>query len=175
MFAIRLVLFTLLNLVATAVISADAEQSVEPLQALEEPVPAPDFELLDPAGQTHTLADYQGKVLVVNFWATWCPPCIREMPALQNLRTTLHEQGLEVLGINMGENAEQVALFRERINVDFPLLLDENMVMSTAWEVLNLPTTFIVDRKGMITYAEVGDKPWDDPVIVQQIEVLLAD
>ena len=167
---IALFLFSLMAYAAGA-----DEESIEPLQALSEAIAAPDFELLDSTGNTHTLEDYQGQVLVVNFWATWCPPCIREMPSLQNLRSALHDRGLEVLGINMGEGPDEIAFFNERVKVEFPLLLDEDMVMTTAWEVQNLPTTFIVDRNSMIIYAEVGDKPWDDPVIMAQLEALLAD
>ncbi|MEZ5589250.1 MAG: redoxin domain-containing protein [Gammaproteobacteria bacterium] len=168
----RFFLFALLSLSAVYTGSASA-QAVEPLLALDEPVAAPAFTLPDAQGQSHSLADYQGKVLVVNFWATWCPPCIHEMPALQNLRTTLQARGLEVIGINMGETQDDITRFTDRLSVDFPLLLDENLVATMAWQVQNLPTTFVVNRDGMIVYSEVGDKPWDDPVILQQIEALL--
>jgi len=171
---VRFVLFSLFFAFTASAFSA-SDQAIEPLFALEDSLAAPDFELLDQHGQTHTLADYKDQVLIVNFWATWCPPCIHEMPALQNLRTTLHERGLEVLGINMGEAQAQVDTFTNQVAVDFPLLLDENMVATMAWQVQNLPTTFVVNRDGTIIYAEVGDKPWDDPVIMQQIEALLID
>ena len=176
MVSLRLsVLLGLLFISFTGLAAGTDEEPIEPLQALAEPVAAPDFELLDSVGNTHTLANYQGRVLVVNFWATWCPPCIREMPSLQNLRSALHDRGLEVLGINMGEGPDEIEFFNNRVSVEFPLLLDENMIMTTDWEVQNLPTTFVVDRNGRIIYAEVGDKPWDDPVIVEQIEALLDE
>ena len=171
---VRIVFFSLSFGFTFSAFSAD-DQAIEPLFALEDSLAASDFELFDQQGQTHTLADYKGQVLIVNFWATWCPPCIHEMPALQNLRTTLRERGLEVLGINMGETQAQVDTFTNQVAVDFPLLLDENMVATMAWQVQNLPTTFVVNKDGMIIYAEVGDKPWDDPVIMQQIEALLID
>lgn len=144
------------------------------LDPLPEPIAAPDFNQPDQSGQKHTLADYQDKVLVVNFWATWCPPCIREMPSLDRLQQQLKDQGLEVIGVNMGETPERIATFTDRIKVGFPLLYDEDMTMTMNWEVQHLPTTFIVNRAGEIIYAVVGDKPWDDPAIAEQIQALLS-
>jgi peroxiredoxin len=153
---------------AVAVTAAE----VEPLVPLDDPRPAPAFELSDTAGDTHRLADYTGRTLVVNFWATWCPPCIKEMPALDNLQRELLDDGVVVLGVNMGETVEDIAGFTDRVAVDFPLLLSLDMSAGQAWGVRGLPTTYIVDKQGQIVYEILGEKPWDDPVIVEQIRDL---
>lgn len=145
---------------------------VEPLQPLSEPRPAPAFSFPDMDGQTHHLDDYAGRVLVVNFWATWCPPCVREMPALDRLQSELADDGVVVFGANLGETAEDIAAFLQRVPVDFPLLLDPDMNAGMEWGVRGLPTTYIIDGQGQILFEVLGDKHWDDPVIVEQIRAL---
>lgn len=143
-----------------------------PLTPLDSPRPAPEFSLADTAGDTHTLADYRGRVLVVNFWATWCPPCVKEMPALDRLQQQLGEAGVQVVGINMGETTDDIASFNERVPVDFPLLLSPDMSAGQDWGVRGLPTTFILDPEGRIVFEVLGDQPWDDATIVDQIREL---
>lgn len=136
--------------------------------------PAPAFSLQDINGKTHTLADYKDKVLVVNFWATWCAPCIKEMPSLQRAWEHLRESNIEVIAINMGETQEDIMGFLEKRPVEFPLLLDTEMSQSAEWKIKGLPTTFIIDGAGQIVYTVIGDKEWDDPVILEQISAVKA-
>ena len=93
--------------------------------------PAPDFSISDLSGVQYSL----GKTLVVNFWATWCPPCIKEMPALQDAWQQLKEHNVQVLGINMGETADDIQQFMQQasLDIDFPLLLDENMAQARSF------------------------------------------
>ena len=134
--------------------------------------PAPEFSALDLQGQTHTLAGYQGRVLIVNFWATWCPPCIKEMPSLQRAWEQLRDDGIQVLGFSMGDSPADIERFLKITPVEFPLLLDENMEQGQLWSLKGLPTTFVVDSTGQIVYTVLGDREWDEPAIIEQIRNL---
>ncbi len=148
---------------------------VEPLQPLTTTRPAPAFNFPDRDGMAHTLQDYAGQVLVVNFWATWCPPCVRELPALDRLQQQLAADGVVVLGVNLGESAEEIDTFLQRVvDVEFTLLLDPVMHASREWGIRGLPTTYIIDDHGTILFEVLGDKHWDDPVIVEQIRAVTA-
>ena len=113
---------------------------------------APDFTLATLDGSTVRLADLRGKVVLLNFWATWCPPCKAEMPDLDALQRIYGEsQGLVVLGINLQEDAGTVASFVQERNLSFPVLLDtDGTVTSGLYQVRPLPTSFIIDRQGYI-------------------------
>jgi cytochrome c biogenesis protein CcmG/thiol:disulfide interchange protein DsbE len=134
-----------------------AEQSkpamTGPSQAL-----APDFELATLDGGSIRLADLRGKVVLLNFWATWCPPCKAEMPDLDALHRAYGEtQGLVVLGVNLQEPVDTVAPFVRDRNLSFPILLDtDGRVTSDLFHVRPLPTTFIIDRQGYIRDAWNG-------------------
>ena len=144
----------------------------EELTALKEPQAAPEFSYQDINGNTHTLAGYQGKVVVVNFWATWCPPCIKEMPSLQSASEQLKQDDIHVLGINIGDNKEAIEDFLELTPVDFPLLMDENMDSMALWALKGLPTTHILNPAGQIAFTVLGDKEWDEPSLLEQIRSL---
>ena len=165
--------FLLLMLCLGLALPAQAEQDKQaPLTALKTPRPAPEFSHQDTAGNTHAKADYLGKVLVVNFWATWCPPCVHEMPSLQRASEALKDADVQVLAINMGEDLDAIGQFTDQVEVDFPLLLDDNMLSGPLWEIKGLPTTYVIDGEGQIRYVVLGDKEWDDPLILEQIRAL---
>jgi peroxiredoxin len=118
-------------------------------------IPAPDFTLQTVDGETIRLADLRGKVVALNFWATWCAPCRLEMPALQDQADAFPDR-LAVLGVNFDENAEAVAAFRQEVDVDFPLLLDPGADVQRLYRVLGYPTTFFIDEQGTIRFQHVG-------------------
>ena len=117
---------------------------------------APDFTLPDAGGRSVHLRDLRGKVLVVDFWATWCPPCRAQMPILQRMQTELASKGLVVLGLDIGEDAETVSAFAKRQSYTFALLLGAEPDVSAKYYVEAYPTTFVVDRRGRIAYRELG-------------------
>jgi len=117
---------------------------------------APDFTLPDAGGHSVHLRDLRGKVLVVDFWATWCPPCRAQMPILQRMQTELASKGLVVLGLDIGEDAETVSAFAKRQSYTFALLLGAEPDVSAKYYVEAYPTTFVVDRRGRIAYRELG-------------------
>jgi len=145
------------------------------------PVPngpaAPDFILLDVDGKQHRLADYRGKVVAINFWATWCPPCLREMPSMQRLWDQLKNEDFVILAIDVGEDDETVFRFTIALDtpLEFPLLLDREGKIIAQWPVLGLPTTFIIDKQGRVAYRAVGGREWDHPDFSSVIKALIDD
>ncbi len=135
----------------------------------------PEFDLVDTDGNRHRSEDYLGQPLVVNFWATWCPPCRAEMPALQRAWEQLAKDGISVLGINVGEDAETVRSFIDEQPVELPLLLDPDTQASQRWPMRGLPTTFVVDGAGHLVYQAIGERDWDDPALLQRVRALQAN
>jgi peroxiredoxin len=153
-----------------------AVQAAEPprqLTPLPERPAAPDFALEDLDAQVHGLEQYRGRVVVVNFWATWCPPCRHELPSLQRLWEDMREEGVVVLGINVGEDPDSIFLFTADYPVDFPLLLDRDSTTIGEWPVVGIPTTFIVDTRGRMAYRAIGAREFDDPEIRATLRDLL--
>jgi len=111
---------------------------------------APAFPLSDPAGKSVALDSYRGRVVVMNLWATWCPPCRAEMPDLQRLYAAYGAQGLVVLGINQGESGSRASEFAHSLGIHFPILLDADQQYGRTYSALGLPTTVVVDRNGII-------------------------
>ena len=123
--------------------------------------PAPDFTLPDTAGKPVNLRGLRGNVVIVDFWATWCPPCRAMMPHLQQMHRTLADQGLVILGLDVGEDAETVAKFAKRESYTFPLLLGAEPDVAAKYYVESYPTTFVIDRQGRIAFRNVGGGPAD--------------
>ena len=117
----------------------------------------PDIRLKDLKGVERRLAEWSGRTLVVNFWATWCAPCVEEMPALARLRAKLAARGFEVLAVNQGEMPARVSAFVDRAGLDLAVVLDRDKAVSKAWQVRALPTTFVVDASGRIRLYAVGE------------------
>ncbi|MEM7407990.1 MAG: TlpA disulfide reductase family protein [Pseudomonadota bacterium] len=143
-----------------------------PMQALDPRPPAPEFNLPDPNGKAHKLADYRGKLLIVNFWATWCAPCRKEMPSLQRLWKALRPDGVELVAIDFGDTAADVAKFGRETALEFPLLLDPTGNVLRAYGALGLPTTYVLDRSGRVVYKVTGDREWDAPDVVATLRGL---
>lgn len=117
---------------------------------------APDFSLMTSGGETITLSDLRGQPVIVNFWATWCPPCLEEMPALQEVYDAHRDDGLVVLAINQDEPADRVVRFAEQHGLTFPLLLDPEFDVTDRYQVGLLPSTFFVDRAGVVNEVIFG-------------------
>ena len=117
------------------------------------------------------LAGYRGKVVLVNFWATWCPPCRKEFPSLARVRKRFKSAEFEVLAVNVGEDPDMVFSFTG--TTEFPVLFDRDSKAMGAWPVKGLPTTFLVDRQGRLALKAVGGREFDDSEIVAIIKQLL--
>jgi thiol-disulfide isomerase/thioredoxin len=125
----------------------------------------PPLELADLRGKKHSLADYRGKVVLVNFWATWCEPCRAEMPSMERLRVSLAERPFAVLAVNLAEPESRIAKFLDTVPVGFPILLDRDTKTTRAWQAKVLPATYIVGPDGAIRYRHVGELDWSKPEV----------
>jgi len=167
-----------LGLLATGTARADLPEP--PLTHILAPVkparPAPDFSLADTEGKIHKLSDYPGKVVLLNFWATWCPPCRRELPSMEKLYQALKGKPFQVLACDQQEDADTLFAFTGQLDPapTFPVLLDSNSAVSKAYGVPGLPTTFLIDKTGQIAYRAVGGREFDHPAIHALIEKLMA-
>lgn len=137
--------------------------------------PLPPFALEDTDGKTHRLSDYRGKVILVNFWATWCPPCVKEMPAMQRLRTKLGEKAFRILALNVADDEESVRDFVHKAKLNFSILMDREGAVGRDWRVYALPASFVLNAKGDITHRLYGALEWDSPEVVALIESLLPE
>ncbi len=137
---------------------------------------APDFSLESLSGDQISLSDMRGKVIVLNLWASWCPPCRAEMPALQRVYQVNHERGLEVLAVNMTsqDNIAAVEDFVQEFNLTFPILLDISAEVGNAYLMRALPTTFFIDPDGVIQRVIVGG-PMSEVTLQSTVEQLLED
>ena len=148
-----------------------AIRDLEPYTETEQP----GFSLPDLKDKIHGLTDYQGKVVLVNFWASWCPPCIYEMPELTRLKQQLADRPFEILAINVGEKKYKVRKFTKLINFQLPVLLDTRNDTFDDWDVKTLPTSFLVDANGKIRYQVRGNPGWDHETTISVIEQLITE
>lgn len=126
---------------------------------------APKLKLLDMDGKQINLEQLKGKVVIVNFWATWCPPCRAEMPSLQRLWKKLGASKIQIVAVNVGEDADTVLGFMGTLDESptFPIVFDKDSATLRAWPVRGLPTTFLIDKKGHIAYRAIGGRHFDSP------------
>lgn len=136
--------------------------------------PAPAFTLPDPAGQkTMEFAATHGKVVLLNFWATWCSPCREEIAALNRLQQHFAARGFTVIGISIDDKAATVRAFLKKQPISFPVLHDEGQVVNDRYKVYTYPTSFLVDRTGVIRAFYLGIQKWQGEAITAAIEKLL--
>jgi thiol-disulfide isomerase/thioredoxin len=146
------------------------------LTRIEAPAQAPDFVLEDMDGGRHALSQYRGKVVLLNLWATWCPPCREEMPSLERLYRRLQAEGFQVLAVNQWESPDHVFSYLGQLEVhpSFPVLFDRDSRVAEALRVKGLPTSFLLDRQGRIAYRAVGGRDFDHPDVERTVRELLA-
>lgn len=121
------------------------------------------------------IRNYNNKVVLVSFWATWCPPCIKELPSLNRLQQKYQSKGLEVITINFGENKNTINKFLNTYKINAKVLLDQDLNIAKRWKIYVVPSNFIVDKQGKLKYGSVGAVNWDDQEIRKKIELLLLE
>jgi peroxiredoxin len=137
--------------------------------------PTPALELQDMTGQMHRLADYKGKVVLVNFWATWCEPCRAEMPSIDGLRSAMEGKPFQVLAVNLAEPVSRIEKFIGMMPLNFPLLRDRDGAVAKAWKARLLPASFLIGRDGRIKYVAYGELDWTSAPVRARVEELLNE
>lgn len=153
--------------------------AVSPAQARELSVytgkkPTPSLRLEDLQGNIRDLRDFRGKVVLVNFWASWCPPCRVELPSMWRLKNKLRQEPFEIIAVNMAEpRRDIIAFLPKRLQQSFVVLLDKDGATLTSWRVYAFPTSYIIDPQGRIRYVLYGETRWDEADKVRKIRGLL--
>ena len=143
------------------------------LQVLKEPVAAPDFTLPSVTGEKITLSSLKGKIVLLNFWATWCPPCRIEMPSMQRLYDELKDEGFELIAVNLQEPEETVKRFLLENGYDFPVLLDTRGGVGALYGVRSIPQTFLIDAEGFAVAGLTGAREWDSEDLYSALRSML--
>jgi peroxiredoxin len=139
------------------------------------PKPAPALSLQDMDGKNVKLSDYRGKVVLVNFWATYCAPCRTEMPAMNRVRRELAGKGFEILSVDIAENVPAVRKFMQQTPIDFPVLMDAEGKSMKPWNAIALPSSYLIDRKGRLRASLAAAAEWDAPEYKAAIQALLDE
>jgi peroxiredoxin len=145
------------------------------LRAVDKPQPAADFQLPDLDEQLLRLQDQRGKVVLLNFWATWCPPCLQEMPLLEQLSQALRERPLVIWAVAMKEDRDQVAPFMAKHQFQFTALLDLDGAVSSRYKLRGLPTTYLIDCRGNAVGWRLGPQEWTSDAVRTLLTALLDD
>ncbi|MBI3667991.1 MAG: TlpA family protein disulfide reductase [Acidobacteria bacterium] len=134
---------------------------------------APEFQLMSDAGQTIQLKDFKGKFIVVNFWATWCPPCVEEMPSLNRFHQRFASRGVVVLGVSVDDNPNAYQQFLKRAGVQFLTVRDPERKVSRQYGTFKYPETYFIDRQGKVIQKIIGMADWNDQQMIDYMEQLL--
>jgi peroxiredoxin len=140
----------LILLSAALVYTLYANFTKDQVSAVQKGNEAPDFVLTDMEGNRHTLSNYRGQGVLLNFWGTWCKPCEYEMPYMENQYKDYKSEGVQILAVNVGEPKYSVENFANRHNLSFPILIDNGEQVQTAYGVDPLPVTFLIDKNGVL-------------------------
>jgi len=131
------------------------------------------IDLVSLDGKRIVRKDYKNKVTIINFWATWCPPCVEEIPMLNRLKAEMKDESFELISINYGEDRAIINKFLEKVNVHFPVLLDEGGRVSGEWNIIILPSTYVIGPDGRFAYSVNAAIEWDKPQVVQAMKDLV--
>ncbi|WP_147533833.1 thiol-disulfide oxidoreductase ResA [Bacillus marasmi] len=155
----RLVMRTVILLILGAAIAYTlyANFTKDENKTVEKGKEAPDFSLVDLNGEKHQLSDYKGQGVFLNFWGTWCKPCEKEMPFINNQFMQYKDQGVQVIAVNVGESDLAVQKFAQRHKLEFPIVIDKDSQVMQAYSVNPLPVTFLIDKNGNVIDSYTGE------------------
>ena len=136
-------------------------------------IQAQNFILPDLNGNQVSLADYRGKVVFLNFWASWCLPCRAEMPSMEKLYNKFKNSDFAILAVNLGEGKEQVKAFKELYSLNFPILLDAESSVGSIYGAISIPTSYLIDRDGYMIGGALGPRDWASEEAFELVKSLL--
>lgn len=145
---------------------------LEPYRGIVQPRP---IELADVNNVVHSIRDYRGKVTLLNFWASWCPPCVNEIPSFNQLRQTMTGKAFQLISINYAEDRATIRDFLQSVRVDFPVLLDPAGEVAADWKVFAFPSTYVIGPDGRIRYGVNAAIDWHSEAVIKALEALLPD
>jgi thiol-disulfide isomerase/thioredoxin len=156
--------------------AAPAHEKLAQFTHNDPPLPAPETEFLTAAGKPVTMAQFKGKVVLVNFWATWCAPCVKEMPSISRLKDKIGSDDFAVVAISEDRRGADVAIpFLKKHGIDnLTPFVDTRMILARGFRVVGMPTTYLIDRQGRITGSIAGAAEWDSDEAVAMVRKLLA-
>lgn len=167
------IFFVFLTAIGTTESAGDEKRPVSPFEIDKlDQTRAPEFQLKDLDGKSVSLASHKGKVVLLNFWATWCPSCSAEMPSFNRLYQEMKSRGLEIIAVSTDRSVQEVRGYLSKRPLDFKVLMDENRLVTRQYKVFSLPTTFLIDREGIIIEKFYGEYDWNDSEIKRKIEKL---
>jgi peroxiredoxin len=146
------------------------DNRLKPYRGRVKPQP---IRLTDSRGKPFTVADYNGQVTLINFWASWCRPCVKEIPSLNRLTQTMQDKAFRLISINYAESATDIHDFMKMVQVDFPVLLDSDGHVAGQWNVFAFPSTFVIGPDGQVHYGVNAGIHWDTPEVIEQLQALL--
>jgi len=165
---------TLLFFIGTPSVYAHHGHTNELVEITSVPEKFEDFTTTDLQGNTVKLSDYEGKVIFLNFWATWCIPCRTEMPAMKFLEKNVNDPNFVILTVNMKESPEKIKIFNTELKLNFKTLLDPEGEVFNLYRVTTLPTTFVIDKQGLVIARAVGPRDWGGKKSINYFKHLLA-
>jgi len=165
----------LIKIAALVVSMLFASFAFSPVYASTLDKPAPDFTLKSLGGKNLKLSEYAGNVVMLNFWASWCGPCRKEMPLLNDLHKKYESLGFVILGVNVEQELKLAKSFLKDTPVDFPILFDSSNQVSQAYEVIAMPTTIMIDRNGNVRYLHKGYKAGDERKYRKMVKKLIRE
>jgi len=147
-------------------------QQMKGLVALSERTASP-FTLNNIVGQSMALAEKKGKVVLLNFWASWCPPCVKEIPSMNRLAESFDQKRFEIVSVNFKESPETIAAFLKQVQVDFPVLMDADGKVSADYEIFAFPSSFLIDAQGKLQYSVNTAIEWDDEEVKKVVQSMI--
>ena len=159
-------------LIAVVLISMSGMLQAANLKAVEGEIAAPSLVLKDLQGKQHDLKDYKGQVVLVQFWATYCGPCRKEMPSMNKMMKQMGDVPFKILAVDMGETKEEVDQFVSEVKPEFTILMDEDGKSIEDWRVFAAPSNFIIDPDGYIRYTLFGGVEWDSVELIEKLKAV---
>lgn len=134
---------------------------------------APDFRLSSLEQGSISLSDYRGRIVLVNFWATWCPPCVEETPGLEKFAEQMRGQGVTVIGVSVDEDTDALKKFVSQYHLSYPIALDFDRAVANRYGTFKFPETYILDRDGRVAEKIIGPSDWQDPRMISFVQNLI--